>query len=127
MMNLSGRAVHNAYKAWSKSLPEGQVGRLVVVHDELEKPTGVATFKTTQGLSAKGHNGLKSILETFSGPQTPFYRLGIGIGRPVSRDPRAVKDYVLAKMTRGALDKMDASMLTVIKSLEVAQRMKEKK
>lgn len=127
LMNISGRAVHNAYKAWSRNLPEGVTGRLIIVHDELEKPTGAATFKTNQGGSAKGHNGLKSILEVFSGSQVPFFRIGVGIGRPVSRDPNDVSTYVLAKMSKGVLDKLDGALPSVIKSLEQAERLKEKK
>jgi PTH1 family peptidyl-tRNA hydrolase len=127
LMNMSGRAVHNAYKAWSKTLADGEVGRLIVVHDEMEKPTGTVTFKTTQGLSAKGHNGLKSIIDVLGGSRTPFFRLGIGIGRPVSREPGVVSAYVMAKMTNGALHKMDAALPQVIKALEQAEKVKVKK
>jgi PTH1 family peptidyl-tRNA hydrolase len=127
VMNLSGRAVHLAHKAWAKTLPAGETGRLIVVHDELEKPTGQVTLKTNQGVSAKGHNGLKSIMEVFSTTKTPFFRLGIGIGRPVSRDRSEVISYVMAKMSKGALEKMDNAMVEVIRALEQAETLKEKK
>lgn len=65
------------------------VEQLLVVHDELEKPFGSLAFK--QGGSAKGHNGLKSIIGVY-GPD--FWRLRFGIGRPEDRDE--VPDYVLA-------------------------------
>ncbi len=63
--------------------------QLLVVHDELEKPFGNLSIK--QGGSAKGHNGLKSIIGVY-GPD--FWRLRFGIGRP--EDKNEVPDYVLA-------------------------------
>lgn len=99
-MNESGKGVRAAYQAWNRNLSGGGggvgVGKLVVVHDELEKPLGAITVKTQQGLSAKGHNGLKSIM-SFIG-NTPFVRIGVGIGRPASRESADVARYVLRKM-----------------------------
>ena len=62
---------------------------ILVVHDELELPFGTIKFKFDG--SAKGHNGLKSIMN-FGGSR--FLRLRFGIDRPVDRDQ--VPDYVLA-------------------------------
>lgn len=61
---------------------------ILVVHDELELPFGKLKFK--MGGSAKGHNGLKSIIQQIG---HDFPRLAIGIGRPENRDD--VPDYVL--------------------------------
>lgn len=63
---------------------------ILVIHDELELPFGQIKIKT--GGSAKGHNGLKSIINVL-GPD--FHRLRIGIGRPENREN--VPDYVLEK------------------------------
>lgn len=71
------------------------------MHDELEKPLGSLSVKTKQGLSARGHNGLKSILASLSGTGMGFVRVGVGIGRPVSRESGDVAGYVLRKMTEG--------------------------
>jgi len=95
-MNLSGKGVRAAWNTWSKDFPEGQT-RLVVVHDELDKALGVVSVRTAQGLSARGHNGLKSLLATMG--KVPFTRIGIGIGRPESRESNDVANYVLRKMT----------------------------
>ncbi len=65
---------------------------LLVIHDELELPFGTLKLKT--GGSAKGHNGLRSIMSSI-GPD--FHRLRIGIGRPEQKE--AVPDYVLAPFT----------------------------
>ena len=83
-MNLSG-------KVWPYLQKRGiTVEQLLVVHDELEKPFGSVTLK--QGGSAKGHNGLKSII-AHCGPE--FWRVRCGIGRP--DDKNQVPDYVLER------------------------------
>lgn len=63
---------------------------MLVIHDELELPFGEIKMKF--GGSARGHNGLKSIIAT-CGDQ--FMRLRFGIGRPEDRNE--VADYVLQK------------------------------
>lgn len=63
---------------------------ILVVHDELELPFGVLKFKFDG--SAKGHNGLKSIMAHGG---SNFLRLRFGVDRPQDRDQ--VPDYVLAK------------------------------
>ncbi len=66
---------------------------ILVIHDELELPFGSIKLKLSG--SAKGHNGLKSII-SFYGPD--FYRLRFGIGRPENRED--VPDYVLTKFDK---------------------------
>lgn len=51
---------------------------MIVVHDDLESAIGKAKIK--EGGSAEGHNGLKSIINSFRG-QNDFLRLKIGIGK----------------------------------------------
>lgn len=81
-------------------LARGYEPRLVVVHDEMELKLG--KVKTRDGLlSAKGHNGLLSIqnvVQTF-GDGVRYKRIGVGIGRPVSREPKDVANYVLKKIS----------------------------
>lgn len=64
---------------------------VLVIHDELELPFGKLAFK--QGGSAKGHNGLKSLIERWGTDVFPRFRYGIG--RPAHREQ--VPDYVLQK------------------------------
>ncbi|OGB97231.1 aminoacyl-tRNA hydrolase [candidate division TM6 bacterium RIFCSPHIGHO2_12_FULL_36_22] len=66
------------------------VDNLLVVHDELESSLGKVSIK--EGGSARGHNGLRSIIE-FIGPD--FERVRCGIGRP--EQPEMVADYVLER------------------------------
>lgn len=114
-MNESGKGVRAAHMAWSKNIADGE-GRLVIVHDELEKPLGAVTLKTGQGLSAKGHNGLKSIMSVMG--NTPFVRIGVGIGRPVSRDSSDVARYVLKKMDANEKSLVEGSIEQVIAKLK---------
>jgi PTH1 family peptidyl-tRNA hydrolase len=64
--------------------------QILVIHDELEKPLSNLALKFSG--SARGHNGLKSIIDMVG---KDFWRLQFGVGRPV--DKTAVADFVLAK------------------------------
>jgi peptidyl-tRNA hydrolase, PTH1 family len=81
-MNDSGKALSGLSKDGVKP------SEILVVHDELEKPLGHVS--TRLGGSARGHNGLKSIIGNIG---YDFWRLRIGISRPDDRDD--VSDYVL--------------------------------
>ncbi|RMZ10751.1 hypothetical protein D0860_03708 [Hortaea werneckii] len=119
-MNESGKGLKAAFTAWSKHIPVGEEGRVVVIYDELEKPLGSVTVRTNQGASARGHNGLKSILKLMR--DVPFARIGIGIGRPVSRESNEVARYVLKKMTPPEKEKIDGSVEEVVKKLQQLER-----
>lgn len=107
LMNTSGPAVSSAWKAFLKDTKiNGEIGKLVVLHDELELGLGLVKVKNGN-MSPKGHNGLKSIRDTMPGVE--YTRIGIGIGRPVSREPKVVADYVLRKMTVQEKDAILAS------------------
>ncbi|KAJ4379218.1 hypothetical protein N0V86_005262 [Didymella sp. IMI 355093] len=99
LMNVSGVGVKKAYTAWLAELRRrtkpDQEGRLVVVHDELESALGKVSVRES-GASARGHNGLKSCQAQLGGVK--WWRVGVGIGRPESRDPNVVSRYVLGKM-----------------------------
>lgn len=90
-MNNSGEVMASLTKQGIK--PEN----VLVVHDELELPFGAV--KTKVGGSAKGHNGLKSIISYIG---DAFHRIRVGIGRPENRDE--VADYVLKIFEEAAPD-----------------------
>lgn len=71
-MNDSGRAVH-ALMAFHKLAPD----QLLIAHDELDLPAGVARLKVGGGHG--GHNGLRDTHEQV-GPD--YRRLRIGVGHP---------------------------------------------
>lgn len=115
LMNVSGKGVKTAHNTWSQDKPDGE-GKLVIVHDELEKPLGAVNLNVRQGASAKGHNGLKSIMSSIG--NVPFVRIGIGIGRPVSRESKDVANYVMRKMTPLEKAKIEGSVEEVIAKLK---------
>ncbi|KAL8843140.1 MAG: hypothetical protein Q9170_000270 [Blastenia crenularia] len=107
LMNVSGKPVAAAWRTFLSSLssPEDKhAARLIVVHDELELPIGKIRVKS--GGSARGHNGLKSVMGALPGG-IDFTRVGIGIGRCTSRESKDVAAYVLRKMTTQELDAME--------------------
>jgi len=79
---------------------------IIVVHDELEMPFGKVVIKF--GGSARGHNGLKSIM-TYIGDQ--FMRCRVGIGRPVNKD--AVSSWVLENFRQSEQDVAQMVQLAV--------------
>jgi PTH1 family peptidyl-tRNA hydrolase len=72
-MNLSGQAVAAAARFYKVPLSE-----VVVCHDELDLAAGKVRIKTGGGVA--GHNGLRSIAESFGSRE--FRRVRIGIGHP---------------------------------------------
>lgn len=85
-MNHSGQATR-AISQFYRILPE----EILVVHDELDLPTGRIKLKTDGGHG--GHNGLRDITTLLG--SAAFHRLRIGIGHPGHRD--LVHQYVLTK------------------------------
>jgi PTH1 family peptidyl-tRNA hydrolase len=83
-MNESGGPVSALLKFYSID-----VERLIVVHDELDIPSG--TIRLKRGGGEGGHNGLRSITKSLG--TKDYLRVRVGIGRPPGRmDPA---DYVL--------------------------------
>ena len=111
-MNVSGPALATAWKAFLRDLPseERPRAKLVILHDELESPLG--KIKVKVGGSAKGHNGLKSCVGSLGG--MAFTRIGVGIGRPESRESRDVAAYVLRKMSAGEVHKVNSGVEEVV-------------
>ncbi|KAK7184341.1 peptidyl-trna hydrolase [Paraphaeosphaeria sporulosa] len=117
LMNVSGKPLARAFAAFSSELARhGRgPGRLVVIHDELEAPLGKVSVRDG-GSSARGHNGVKSVQGAMPGG-TKWWRIGVGIGRPESREPDAVAGYVLRKMHAGEMRAMEKACAGVVKVL----------
>lgn len=112
-MNVSGPALATAWKTFLRDLPseeERSRAKLVVLHDELESPFG--KIKVRNGGSARGHNGLKSCVGSLGG--MPFTRIGVGIGRPESRESGDVAAYVLRKMSGVEVMKVNSGVGEVV-------------
>ncbi|MBF7141936.1 MULTISPECIES: aminoacyl-tRNA hydrolase [Pseudomonas] len=99
-MNRSGQAV--AALAGFYRIP---LESILVAHDELDIPPGVAKLK--QGGGHGGHNGLRDIIAQL-GNQNGFHRLRLGIGHP--GDASKVSGFVLGRAPRAEQEKLDASI-----------------
>ena len=99
-MNRSGQAT-SALANFFK-IP---VTQMLVAHDELDLPPGVARFK--QGGGHGGHNGLRDIIARHAN-RKDFHRLRIGIGHPGSAD--LVTPYVLGKPSPADRDKIERAI-----------------
>ena len=98
-MNHSGRAV-GALAQFFKIEP----AEMLVIHDELDLPPGVARLKMGGGHG--GHNGLKDIIAHLG--TKDFWRLRIGIGHPGDR--AEVSNYVLGDPRREERELIDEAM-----------------
>ncbi len=117
-MNLSGESVAPLVRRYDID----DLHRLVIVHDELDLPTGRLKVKFGGGLA--GHNGLRSIKAHLH--DDGFVRVRIGIGKPPSKEQGV--DHVLkrpGKVVRDTLAEMveraaDAVETIVADGVEVA-------
>jgi len=98
-MNVSGRAV-GALAQFYKITP----AEILIVHDELDLPPGVARLKLGGGHG--GHNGLKDIIAHLGAKD--FWRLRLGIGHPGDRTD--VAGYVLNDPRREERELIDEAM-----------------
>ncbi len=74
-MNRSGHAVASIKAAFN--IP---VGRILVVADEMDLPTGKLRLKAKGGPA--GHNGHRSIIQSLESSDYPRLRLGVGRTEP---------------------------------------------
>lgn len=84
-MNKSGGSIVSLANFYKVSPEE-----VLVAHDELDLPFGVARLKLGGGHG--GHNGLRDTIATFG---AEFWRMRLGIGHPGHKD--LVHDYVLQR------------------------------
>ncbi|KAL2848488.1 peptidyl-tRNA hydrolase [Aspergillus pseudoustus] len=136
MMNESGVKLLRELESFKRIDHNGTTrSTLVILHDELEAPLGKIVVKHggAEKASAKGHNGLKDIFKrlgnkklypqpsNFTGsvgnPALSIIRIGIGIGRPGSRSPQDVSDYVLRKLDVRELDAIKNAAGPVVRLL----------
>ena len=99
------------------------LGRLVVVHDELDLPYGGLRLKLGGG--DNGHNGLKSLRRSLGSGE--FHRVRFGIGRPPGRMDAAafvLRDFSTAERKELELEverTADAVEALVTEGLDKAQ------
>lgn len=97
-MNHSGAAVQSVAAFYR--IPPAEV---LVVHDEIDLPPGVARLK--EGGGHGGHNGVRDVIAQLG---ADFWRLRIGVGHPGSKDQ--VIDAVLDRATPAEQQLIDAAL-----------------
>lgn len=101
-MNLSGRAVAAVANFYRIAVEE-----ILVIHDDLDLPSGTAKIKCGGGNA--GQNGLRDIQAHFGSPG--FWRLRIGIDHPRELGlKQQVVDYVLHPPSREQQERIDEAI-----------------
>ena len=95
-MNLSGTSL-----APLMEKHEIELGKLIVVYDELDLPWMAVKIKPKG--SAAGHNGMKSVIQGLKTSEIVRMRLGIHPGHPISSGA----DFVLAPIKRSQRKELD--------------------
>jgi peptidyl-tRNA hydrolase, PTH1 family len=95
-MNLSGTSLAPLMEKHGIEL-----GRLVVVYDELDLPWRALRIKPKG--SAAGHNGMKSAIQSLKTNEIVRVRLGIHPGHPI----RDGAEFVLAPIKRSQMTELD--------------------
>lgn len=108
-MNLSGESVAPLVRRFGIDDEKA----LVIVHDELDLPTGVVKVKVGGGLA--GHNGLRSIKSHVH--SDGFVRVRIGVGRPPSKEQGA--DHVLKRVGKADRDALDIAVEIAADAIEL--------
>ena len=108
-MNLSGKSIAAMAKFYQIKPEE-----VMVAHDELDLPPGIAKFK--KGGGHGGHNGLKDTINKL-GNCKDFYRLRIGIGHPGHKDK--VAGFVLGKAPEKEQALLDAVTDESVRCIDV--------
>ncbi|KAJ9603289.1 hypothetical protein H2200_012067 [Cladophialophora chaetospira] len=130
MMNVSGQGTLKAWKTFTSLRPASDdvVTALVVLHDELESSSG--TIKLRRGESSpKGHNGIKSVQSSLKSAGLlaamgeRFIKIGVGIGRPLSREKNDVSAWVLGQLTSAEKTKFEVATesLNAVLTSEIAR------
>jgi len=108
-MNLSGESVGKLSRYYK--VPRE---RVLVIYDDLDLPNAQVKLKLRGGHG--GHNGMRSIIEHFSG-KSDFPRLRIGIGRPANGRIPIVK-HVLQRFSKEEQDEIDFAVQDCVSIVE---------
>ena len=109
-VNLSGESAARLVRRYGL---EGDLARVVVVHDELDLPPGRVKIK--EGGGTAGHNGLESIrAHLHSGA---FIRVRVGIGKPPGRQEGA--DFVLKPARKAEQLELDVAVVEAADAVEL--------
>jgi peptidyl-tRNA hydrolase, PTH1 family len=109
-MNDSGNAVAPLVRRFGI---EGDLSRLVIVHDELDLPPGRLQVKIGGGTA--GHNGLRSVQSHLH--SSDFLRVRIGVGKPPSASAGA--DHVLRRPSKRDAEAIESCVARAADAIEM--------
>lgn len=113
-MNLSGVSLAHAARFYKVAPPE-----VLVVHDELDLPFGKLQLKSGGG--SGGHNGLKSIHESWG--EEGYGRLRFGVGKPAGPHAKErVVGHVLGDFSQEERASLDALVAKAVEACEAWAR-----
>ena len=107
-MNNSGQSVSVLMRKNGIKNPEN----LIVVHDEMDLPTGDLRIKSGGGLA--GHNGLKSITAHLK--TQDYLRIRIGVGKPANKNKGA--NYVLNRPNKVEQEELSIVIQETVDAIE---------
>ena len=107
-MNKSGQSVSSLMRKNGIKNPEN----LIVVHDEMDIPTGNLRIKSGGGLA--GHNGLKSITAHLK--TQDYLRIRIGVGKPANKNKGA--NYVLNRPNKVEQEELSIVIQETVDAIE---------
>ncbi|KIE49963.1 MAG: hypothetical protein MB54_03225 [marine actinobacterium MedAcidi-G2B] len=107
-MNNSGQSVSALMRKNGIKNPEN----LIVVHDEMDLPTGDLRIKSGGGLA--GHNGLKSITAHLK--TQDYLRIRIGVGKPANKNKGA--NYVLNRPNKVEQEELSIVIQETVDAIE---------
>ena len=107
-MNNSGQSVSALMRKNGIKNPEN----LIVVHDEMDLPTGDLRIKSGGGLA--GHNGLKSITTHLK--TQDYLRIRIGVGKPANKNKGA--NYVLNRPNKVEQEELSIVIQETVDAIE---------
>jgi len=104
-MNLSGGPIQKFAAYYKIDLSD-----IIVVHDDMDLDFG--KIKIVQGRGHGGHNGVRSIIESFG--QKECIRVRVGVGHPGGA--KGVTGHVLGKFSPDEQAGLDATIKTAVKA-----------
>lgn len=108
-MNLSGKAVEDAFERFDTT-----VGEMLVVYDDVDLEVGKIRLRARG--SSGGHKGMASILHTLGTEDVPRLRIGIGRGE------EEITRYVLSNFGENEIPIMTDVIEIAAKAIEVFLR-----
>jgi len=106
-MNRSGSVLYEVARYFHINLSQ-----MIVIHDDVDIQMGKIKIKKKGGHG--GHNGIRSIIDTFN--NTDFPRIRVGVGRPETNIN--MSNYVLGTFQKEDQDQVNTIIETVSRSIK---------